>query len=540
MPATRAFLQAHEIAYEVVDKQILLPEQLHFDDPPEEIADAVEDEQNSDDEYDDSSDDEDGGPDDMEGLIWPGPLDAVIHQFSHAFDIAKPIMNRNFRKVFAAFRKSDRRPVVIVIAKDFNKAQVQNGVPREVMLMTRVRNHPNVAQLLGWKRVSKHSYAMLLEHYLECGLQTCFYSKYLISEYMRGLLEGLHYLQARRVCHRDIAPQNIMWDPLRKCARIIDLDTACISRATGYMREVGRADYDAPEKYQVFRDVKDANVDPRHIRPYSDIADVYSAGVIFWMLLLKVEEPPKPYKLQKWIAKAVERRRHRQYAEFDLLAKMLLPDPRKRISVQEALQHGFFQSYPADQTYLEIEDHLFTLLNYEESCQDEGDEADEGDEGEPDDDTQPDDETQDQKAYQDPKVSPYQQHDPYQEHDPYQQNEDDTDEDEEEWSLFKVNESKISQNESHVGQESKVVDLGPNEDDLAFLDFLNKKPSDVQPVSCASEDGQSLERVELGPPVFHMDQVFQVGIICDSQPMNPKSSNPKLPKPRKPIRRSYQ
>jgi serine/threonine protein kinase len=397
--STRAFLKAHEIANQYSLKEITTIKNLKFDDPPQ---DEFDDEISSDiDQYEtDSDSDEDPAENELDELEWSRKMDAVIFQFTQDFEIIKPFMNRSNRKVYLALRKTDNLPVTIIISKDYNRSQMQNDVPREIILMSRVNNHQNVVQLLGWKRISRKIFAMLMPYYIDCPLSTCFWSHFLMGEYMYGLLNGINYLHRNKICHRDIAKQNVMWDPLKKRVVIIDLDNSAMIRDTLFVREVGRDDYDSPEKAGTF-------LERPKSRGYDESSDIYSAGIIFYMLLHELESPPSAKSLKNFIKKAFQRRTYLHHIEIDLLLKMLYDDPTKRITSYDALQHKFFEVFVKDEKYNDVEEKLHELIDFEdeereenikdeereenikdeESEKDIKDEEDEGDEGDEGDDT---------------------------------------------------------------------------------------------------------------------------------------------------------
>jgi serine/threonine protein kinase len=159
-----------------------------------------------------------------------------------------------------------------------------------------------------------------------------------------------------------------LWDPVNCKAVITDFDTSCLSRSSGYYRRVGRENYDAPEKIAIAEKRNDEfesalcsynrkfnrqsfkrkrrSTRLSIVRPYRDNADVYSAGIIFWMLLKGKKDSPKRRTVEKWIRNAKKKGLHRDYPEINLLLKMLNPDPRYRITLEHALEHDFLNFEP--------------------------------------------------------------------------------------------------------------------------------------------------------------------------------------------------
>ena len=242
--------------------------------------------------------------------------------------------------------------------------------------MNRVRGHPNVCEILGWKKITTRVYALVMKYYVECSVTTSIFGNlFLTSQYMHGILSGMKHLKDRGVCHRDIARENVLWNPVTQTAVITDFDTACVSRRRGYYRNVGRDDYDAPEKTAVikFRDGQLEDLVERRRRhrthreyhAYTDSADIYSAGVILWMLLNNTSSSPTPDKLKSWTHKMKKKKKHRSHIELDLLSRMLEFNPRARITLEEALEHPFLNSTGMDAECRTLYDHLYTGLNIE-------------------------------------------------------------------------------------------------------------------------------------------------------------------------------
>jgi serine/threonine protein kinase len=323
---------------------------------PEDVRDLIVSD-SEDLSTDDESDDEETTVDKLE---WPSFIDRVVYQFSEEYEVVQQLMNRTDRKVYAAFRREDNLPVVLIVAEDLHRRQKKRGVPREVRLLTRVRGHPNVCEILGWKSITSKIYAVVMKYYVECSVtKGIFGNLFLTSRYMHGLLSGMLHIRNEGVCHRDIARENVMWDPVTMTAVVTDFDTACVSRPGGYFRNVGRTDYDAPEKTDViaFREgqVEDLRERRRRHRthreygPYHDTADVYSAGVILWMLLNDTSSSPSPEKLKAWIKKMRKKKKHREHSELDLLNRLLETNPRHRITLEEALNHPFLHTTDMDE-----------------------------------------------------------------------------------------------------------------------------------------------------------------------------------------------
>ncbi len=305
-----------EILEDYEDQDLLDFEERDFA-STEDIELSEVPEVSSDNEKDDAENDECDAED----------LANLVHHFDHAYKVVKYILLTRDRCVFGAIRKADESKVVIVLALDKHLRQMLDGVPREVQLMKRVAGSEFVVELLGWEKLNEDVYALLLPFYHNCEIvASTFDSHFMIARFMEGLLRGLKHLKDCGVAHRDIAPYNVMWNPVTLEVKIIDFDLACRTRSNGYRNFCGRDTYSAPEKLNGH---------------YYDNADVYSAGVMFWMMLTQHKHSPERKQLDNWIKKA--RKKYRHKVEIDLLCKMLAFHPKDRISIEDALAHEFFR-----------------------------------------------------------------------------------------------------------------------------------------------------------------------------------------------------
>lgn len=396
MPPNQALLHALKLATAVNDLELAPLDPLEFE-PPPDVADIV-DEDESDDDDTKSWDGEDRD-DDYDAVIRPTRLDNVIYRFIDEFHIVKFLLNRQLRKVYGVIRKSDGKQMVIIVCRDTNRMQEQDGIPREVIMMCHVKDHPNVIDLKGWCRVDPYVYALLTDYYIGCPLETIMDSQSAIKDYMFGLLSGLKHVHSHLVAHRDIAPQNILWDPVESRSVIIDFGSSCLIRDSGFIREVGRAQFDAPEKHKVFRDLSDSNFKMQYLKPYTEAADIFSCGVVFWMLLMEHPEPPTLDVLHEDIIRIHKRRSNRGHPELDLLMSLLSYDTRKRTTLDQALNHEYFQRPANDEMkYDNVRLELVTIVktlrstrtlkrevkpeHSEEEAENEGDEGDEGEDDE--------------------------------------------------------------------------------------------------------------------------------------------------------------
>nr|AFV07383.1 CDC2 [Carassius auratus red var. x Cyprinus carpio] len=259
----------------------------------------------------------------------------------------------------------------VVAMKKIRLESEEEGVPstavREISLLKELQ-HPNVVRLLDVLMQESKLYlvfeflSMDLKKYLDSIPSGLFMDPMLVKSYLYQILEGILFCHCRRVLHRDLKPQNLLIDN----KGVIKLADFGLARAFGvpvrvYTHEVVTLWYRAPEVLL-------------GASRYSTPVDVWSIGTIFAELATKkplfhgdseidqlfrifrtlgtpnnevwpdVESLPD-YKntFPKWksgnLANTVK---NLDKNGIDLLTKMLIYDPPKRISARQAMTHPYF------------------------------------------------------------------------------------------------------------------------------------------------------------------------------------------------------
>jgi len=167
------------------------------------------------------------------------------------------------------------------------------------------------------------------------------------------LLDALHYLHSRNICHRDLKPENLL-------LKSKDTDSDIKIADFGFAAEVegdecltdmcGTPNYVAPEV------IKMGNA---HLggsaAPYGLACDMWSVGVIIFVLLGGY--PPFEHDDQKvlfqLIAHGIYEFHDEYWAEIsdgakDLISKLLMVDPKKRITAAQALKHPWLELNEAE------------------------------------------------------------------------------------------------------------------------------------------------------------------------------------------------
>eukprot|EP00457_Paulinella_chromatophora_P005353 gb/GEZN01005370.1/.p1 GENE.gb/GEZN01005370.1/~~gb/GEZN01005370.1/.p1 ORF type:complete len:334 (+),score=36.01 gb/GEZN01005370.1/:143-1144(+) len=275
------------------------------------------------------------------------------------------------------YKARDQMNGDIIALKKIRLEAEDEGVPstaiREISLLKELA-HPNIVSLHNVVHQDNKLYLVFefldrdLKKYMElCGKNL---HKMLVKSYLQQLVRGISHCHAHRVLHRDLKPQNLLIDK-KGNLKLADFGLA---RAFGvpvrtYTHEVVTLWYRAPE---ILLGGKQ----------YSTPVDIWSIGCIFaemvnrlplfpgdseidqlyriFRLLGTPTEATWPgvsqYKDHKstfpqWTSTPLgETVRGLDSLGLDLLSKMLIYEPTKRISAREALKHPYFDDLNKLQT----------------------------------------------------------------------------------------------------------------------------------------------------------------------------------------------
>ncbi|KAG2224243.1 hypothetical protein INT45_000274 [Circinella minor] len=220
-------------------------------------------------------------------------------------------------------------------------ASVERAVKREIAVMKLI-HHPNIMSLLDVIDLSDSPNLYLILEYVQGGeLFEYLVSQGRLSEpearkYFQQIIFGLDYCHRHLICHRDLKPENLLLDK-DKNIKIADFGMASL-QPTGSLLETscGSPHYASPE---IVTGV-----------PYNGSAsDIWSCGIILYALLcghLPFDDDNIRELLNKVKIGKYKMPDHVSLSARDLIQKILVIRPEKRLTMKEVQQHPWFTTDP--------------------------------------------------------------------------------------------------------------------------------------------------------------------------------------------------
>ena len=221
----------------------------------------------------------------------------------------------------------------------------------------RTLDHPNILKIFEFYS-TKESYSIvtelckggeLFQEIVDKGPFDEVYSAYVMFQ----ILSAINYCHGMKIVHRDLKPENILIVERDKNGmpriKIADFGTSKMFEKGAVQRKlVGSSYYIAPEVLK---------------KHYDEKCDIWSCGVIMYILLSG--RPPFAGDNDREIMDKVAKGRYDletspfdsvSSSSKDLIKKLLVMDPKKRISAQEALNHPWFKEKKSRELFNKIKD----------------------------------------------------------------------------------------------------------------------------------------------------------------------------------------
>ncbi|CAH9127642.1 unnamed protein product [Cuscuta epithymum] len=230
------------------------------------------------------------------------------------------------------------------ISKKKLRTQVDiDDVKREVQIMKLLPRHPNIVSLKDTYE-DDHAVHLVMElceggELFDRIVARGHYTERAAAVVTRTIVEVIQMCHKNGVMHRDLKPENFLFANKKETAALKAIDfglSVTFKPGETFKEIVGSPYYMAPEVLK---------------RNYGPEVDVWSAGVILYILLCGV--PPFWAETEKGVAQAIIRSvvdlKKDPWPKVsdnakDLVKKMLNPDPTKRLTALEVLDHPWLQN----------------------------------------------------------------------------------------------------------------------------------------------------------------------------------------------------
>lgn len=235
--------------------------------------------------------------------------------------------------------ETNQTVAVKIISKEWlaSKASLSKKIEREITLMKLIR-HPNVMMLYDVYESDMELYLVL--EFVEGGELF----EYLVKRgrlpekealiFFQQIINGLDYCHKHMICHRDLKPENLLLDANFN-VKIADFGMATIQQEGKRLEtSCGSPHYASPEI------IKGVKYD-------GGAADIWSCGVILYALLtgnLPFDDENIRKLLQKVKSGLYFMPSSLSEDSQDLIRRMLVVDPEKRITMEEIKNHKWFKS----------------------------------------------------------------------------------------------------------------------------------------------------------------------------------------------------
>jgi 5'-AMP-activated protein kinase catalytic alpha subunit len=223
---------------------------------------------------------------------------------------------------------------------------MDQNIKREIDSMKRFR-HPHIVKL--YEVIETQADVFMVMEYVDGGeLFDFIVSNGKLSEdtaryYFQQIISAVSYCHKHKVVHRDLKPENLLLDSVNNTIKIADFGLSTIIVDGDFLKtSCGSPNYAAPE-------VISAKL---YTGPE---VDVWSCGVILYALLtgrLPFDDDYIPLLFTKIKEGKYVMPEYLSDSCKDLISKMLIVDPLRRISILDIKKHPWFKvSYPR---YLEL------------------------------------------------------------------------------------------------------------------------------------------------------------------------------------------
>ena len=260
------------------------------------------------------------------------------NDFLSDYEIKETIGKGTFSVVKLGINKATNEKVAIKILKKrkMQRAKDKSRLEREISILKRL-NHINVIKI---HKIAEEleNYFIVMEYCENGELFNYIVARQRLSEeetayFFYQLINGLDYIHHKNIVHRDLKPENLLLSQ-GNILKIVDFGLSNYYYPEGKLLSTpcGSPCYASPEmvcgnKYNGFR------------------IDVWSCGIIIFAMIcgyLPFEDPNNEILFKKIMKCKVDYPEYLSDDILDIMNKIIVVDPNKRINIEQIKQHPFY------------------------------------------------------------------------------------------------------------------------------------------------------------------------------------------------------
>ncbi|KAA8530399.1 hypothetical protein F0562_005108 [Nyssa sinensis] len=270
----------------------------------------------------------------------PTQSSSSVDSFLRNYKLGKTLGIGSFGKVKIAEHALTRHKVAIKILnrRKIKNMEMEEKVRREIKIL-RLFMHPHIIRLYEVIETPTDIYVVM--EYVKSGeLFDYIVEKGRLQEdearnFFQQIISGVEYCHRNMVVHRDLKPENLLLDS--KCnVKIADFGLSNVMRDGHFLKtSCGSPNYAAPE------------VISGKLYAGPEV-DVWSCGVILYALLcgtLPFDDENIPNLFKKIKGGIYTLPSHLSPGARDLIPRMLVVDPMKRMTIPEIRMHPWFEAH---------------------------------------------------------------------------------------------------------------------------------------------------------------------------------------------------
>ncbi|KAI9383483.1 hypothetical protein POPTR_013G090800v4 [Populus trichocarpa] len=263
-----------------------------------------------------------------------------VEMLSPNYKLGKTLGYGSFGEVKLAEHKLTGLHVAIKILNrhEMKKQGMEEKARREIKIL-KMLMHPHIIRL--YEVIETSSDIFVVMEYAKCGeLFEYILEKGRLEEdearsFFQQTISGLEFCHRNMVVHRDLKPENLLLDSKHN-VKIADFGLSNIMQDGHFLKtNCGSYNYAAPE------------VLARKLYAGPEV-DIWSCGVILYALLcgsLPFDDESIPNLLRKIKGGIYSIPRYLSPGATDMISKMLMVDPMRRMNMPEIRQHPWFQAH---------------------------------------------------------------------------------------------------------------------------------------------------------------------------------------------------